>query len=41
MKRAPDKAGFGSRLAWFLGLWLAGVVSVGAVAYAIKLALGA
>jgi len=29
------------RLAWFLALWLAGVLAVGLVAYAIKLALGA
>ena len=29
------------RLGWFLGLWLAGVLAVGAVAYVIKLALGA
>lgn len=29
------------RLGWFVGLWLAGVLAVGAVAYAIKLALGA
>jgi hypothetical protein len=30
-----------SRLAWFVGLWLAGVLTVTAVGYAIKLALGA
>lgn len=29
------------RLGWFVGLWLAGVLTVGVVAYAIKLALGA
>ena len=30
-----------SRLAWFVGLWLAGVLAVVIVGYAIKLALGA
>ena len=29
------------RLAWFVGLWLMGVMSLAVVAYAIKLALGA
>jgi hypothetical protein len=29
-----------SRLMWFIGLWLAGVATVAAVGYAIKLALG-
>ena len=29
------------RLGWFFGLWLAGVLAVGVVAYGIKLALGA
>ena len=29
------------RLAWFVGLWLAGVLSLAVVAYAIKLALAA
>ncbi len=29
------------RLRWFVGLWCAGVMAVGLVAYAIKLALGA
>ena len=29
------------RLGWFVGLWFAGVLTVGIVAYAIKLALGA
>ncbi|MFN7012168.1 MAG: DUF2474 family protein [Allorhizobium sp.] len=29
------------RLGWFVGLWCAGVMAVGLVAYAIKLALGA
>jgi hypothetical protein len=29
-----------SRLLWFAGLWCAGVLAVGAVGYAIKLALG-
>lgn len=29
------------RLGWFVGLWLAGVLTVGLVAYGIKLALGA
>jgi hypothetical protein len=30
-----------SRLAWFIGLWVIGVLAVTAVGYAIKLALGA
>ena len=29
-----------TRLAWFAGLWLAGVLSVAVVGYAIKLMLG-
>ena len=29
-----------SRIAWFIGLWIAGVLSVAVVGYAIKLALG-
>jgi len=29
-----------SRLLWFAGLWLAGVLAVGIVGYAIKLILG-
>ena len=29
------------RLAWFVGLWAAGVAAVGAVAYGIKYWLGA
>ena len=29
-----------SRIVWFIGLWCAGVLAVGAVGYAIKLALG-
>ena len=29
-----------SRLLWFAGLWLLGVLSVGIVGYGIKLALG-
>jgi hypothetical protein len=28
------------RLAWFVGLWAAGVAAVGAVALAIRLAIG-
>ena len=31
---------FWTRIAWFAGLWLAGVLSVAAIGYAIKLALG-
>jgi hypothetical protein len=27
------------RLAWFVGLWAAGVITVGIVAYAIRLAI--
>ena len=30
-----------SRLGWFVGLWVAGVLSVAIVGYAIKLILGA
>ena len=30
-----------SRLGWFVGLWVAGVLSVALVGYAIKLLLGA
>ncbi len=30
-----------SRLGWFFGLWIAGVLSVTIVGYAIKLILGA
>ena len=33
--------GIGRRLAWFVGLWVAGVVSVGAVGLIIKVWLGA
>lgn len=29
-----------SRLAWFVGLWLAGVLTIAAIGYAIRLALG-
>jgi hypothetical protein len=29
-----------SRLLWFVGLWVAGVVALGTVAYGIRLALG-
>lgn len=29
-----------SRLLWFVGLWTASVLSLGVVAYAIRLALG-
>ena len=29
-----------SRLAWFVGLWIAGVLAVAIVGYAIKLILG-
>jgi hypothetical protein len=29
------------RLVWFVGLWMAGVLAVGILGYAIKLALGA
>ena len=34
-----DTIEVGRRLAWFLGLWLAGVVAVGAVALLIRTAL--
>lgn len=33
-------AGLGRRLAWFLGLWLGGVLSVAALAYLIRLGMG-
>ena len=29
-----------ARLAWFVGLWCAGVLAVGVIGYAIKLMLG-
>lgn len=35
----PD--GLPSRLIWFAGLWLAGVLTVAIIGYAIKLVLGA
>jgi hypothetical protein len=31
----------GSRLLWFVGLWVAGVLTITVIGYAIKLALGA
>lgn len=34
-------AGLPSRLLWFVGLWLAGVLTVAIIGYAIKLVLGA
>ncbi len=37
---ANHRSGFGSRLAWFVGLWLAGVAAVSLVGFAIKAALG-
>ena len=37
----PDPAKpWGLRLVWFVGLWAAGVITVGIVAMAIKLAIG-
>jgi hypothetical protein len=35
--RAPGRLGY--RLLWFVGLWVAGVVVVAAVAYAIRWAI--
>jgi hypothetical protein len=32
----PDKPSLAWRLLWFAGLWLAGVVTVAAVAYGIR-----
>jgi hypothetical protein len=32
---------FAQRLAWFVGLWVAGVLTLAGIGYAIKLALGA
>lgn len=39
-RRATSSASLPRRLAWFAGLWLAGVAVVAAVAWAIRLALG-
>ena len=32
--------GLGNRLLWFVGLWLASVLALAVIAYAIRLALG-
>jgi hypothetical protein len=37
---APAAKPLGQRLAWFVFLWVAGVIAVGAVAWLIRLALG-
>jgi Protein of unknown function (DUF2474) len=37
----PSSPSLPRRLLWFVALWLAGVLAVGIVAYAIKLGLGA
>ena len=37
MRRAPGS--MVSRLVWFVGLWVAGVLVVGVVAWAIRLAI--
>lgn len=37
---APPRARLGTRLLWFAGLWLAGVMAVALVGLAIKLMLG-
>lgn len=37
---APASRPLRQRLAWFVFLWVAGVVAVGAVAWVIRLALG-
>ena len=37
----PSHPSLGSRLAWFVGLWVASVAMLGTVGYAIKLWLGA
>jgi hypothetical protein len=37
MARSGDHPSLASRLIWFVGLWLAGVVTVAAVAYGIRL----
>lgn len=41
--RRPQRHGgspsLGSRLLWFVGLWIAGVVAIAAVAYAIRWAI--
>ncbi len=34
---APSPGGLLSRLAWFVGLWLASVLALGAVAWLIRL----
>lgn len=38
-KRADRPPGLGYRLLWFVGLWIAGVAVVAAVAYAIRWAI--
>jgi uncharacterized protein DUF2474 len=37
---AQDDRPLGQRLAWFILLWVAGVLAVGTVAWMIRLALG-
>ncbi|MBP1848829.1 DUF2474 domain-containing protein [Rhizobium halophytocola] len=39
-QRSPARH-WGLRLLWFVGLWAAGVLTVGAVAIAIRMAIGA
>ncbi len=36
---SPDAPGWGRRLLWFVGLWVAGVAAVAAVAYALRWAI--
>lgn len=39
-REAAGAGSLGRRLAWFVALWFAGVAALGAIAYAIRLALG-
>ena len=37
--RQPAEASLWKKWAWFVGLWVAGVATVGIVAYALRLAI--
>jgi hypothetical protein len=39
--RAPEPASRWRRIAWFIGLWIAGVAVLGLISFAIKLAMTA
>ncbi|RVU39160.1 DUF2474 family protein [Hwanghaeella grinnelliae] len=38
--RPAGEQSAGRRILWFIGLWCAGVAAVGALAYAIRFAIG-